>query len=93
MALTCPRCSRSLSDSGNPGEVPSFCMYCGERLKPVVHDETIVRPVQPSPIHQLLSAPPEEAEDFAGEWAGEQPVNFIQSPDQRFGDLAQHVAF
>ncbi len=64
MSLNCPRCSRSLSDSGNPGEVPSFCMYCGERLKPVVHDETVIRPVQPSPINQLLSAPPEDAADY-----------------------------
>ncbi len=71
MSLNCPRCSRSLSDSGNPGEVPSFCMYCGERLKPVVHDETIIRPVQPSPVHQLLSAPPEEAGDFANTRSGE----------------------
>lgn len=65
MSLTCPRCSRSLSDSGTPGVVPLFCMYCGERLKPVTHDETVVRPVQPSPVNQLLSAPPEDAEDFA----------------------------
>jgi serine/threonine protein kinase len=33
MTLTCPRCHRSLStDEG--GDAPSYCMYCGHRLRP-----------------------------------------------------------
>lgn len=65
MVLTCPRCSRTLSNSGDPGEVPSFCMFCGERLKASSADETVIRPLQPAPLSQLLSAPPENPEDFA----------------------------
>ena len=34
MPLTCPRCLRDLSGSASdPGGPPSFCMYCGQRLR------------------------------------------------------------
>ncbi|MCU0704495.1 MAG: protein kinase [Fimbriiglobus sp.] len=39
-------------------------MYCGERLKAVAVDETIIRPVQPSPVSQLLSDVPEDHADY-----------------------------
>lgn len=75
MAITCPRCSRSIGDSTVPGEAPLFCMYCGQRLKPATADETVVRVVQPVPVSQLFSSPPEdappaEAEDAASTRSG-----------------------
>jgi hypothetical protein len=39
-------------------------MHCGERLRPVAHDETVARVVQPEPVHQLLSDPPENPADY-----------------------------
>src|SRR5262245_7416646 len=32
MTVTCPRCHRTLS-TADGGDAPSFCMYCGHRLR------------------------------------------------------------
>jgi hypothetical protein len=63
MTNTCPRCSRSVADSAL-GETAAFCMYCGQRLRPAT-DETVLRPVMAAPLSQLLSPPPDRADDTA----------------------------
>jgi uncharacterized RDD family membrane protein YckC len=45
MSLVCPRCSRTLSFSG---ERPSFCAYCGQRLSDPRYEDTVTHPTTPA---------------------------------------------
>lgn len=78
MAFDCPRCSRPLAESTETGERPLFCMHCGERLRPASHDETVLRPVQPAPVSQLLSDPPDD--DFATTRSGNADPSYSDPP-------------
>ena len=63
MLVTCPHCSRVLDFSGEP---PSFCAYCGERLRDPRFAETVSMP------RPLLAAPLDLASSQLIEWGGAQ---------------------